>query len=79
MSCNLKTTKLLDCTIIGVCAEIGSSLYVFWVFFFFFVVVFCFFRNKVYQVNPLNLSYEGRGWCRLVRISAKILNRSGDV
>ena len=45
---------------------------------FFFVVVFCF-RNKVYQVNPLNLSYEGRGWCRLIRISAKILNRSGDV
>ena len=26
MACNLKTTKLLDCVLIGVCVVIGSNM-----------------------------------------------------
>ena len=33
--CNLKTTELLDCALIGVCAVIRSN-----------TVLFCFFRSK---------------------------------
>ena len=28
MACNLKTTQLLDCALIGVCAVIGSNMVV---------------------------------------------------